>query len=144
MDKKVKTYDPKKVITTFSGIPLSGFADGSFIQVTASSDRYTKKIGADGEVARVRGNDDTSEVTITLLATSKSNTVLTSYLNADRLSNKGIAPLSITDLDGGLIFFWPQAWIRKTPDITKSKDIEEVAWVFDTGQIGAEIIAGDY
>lgn len=141
---EVKTFDPKKVIVTFSGIPLSGFADGSFVEVSAASDRYTKKIGADGEVARVRGNDDTSEVTITLLSTSKSNTVMTSYLNADRLTNKGIGPLSISDIDGGTLFFWPQAWVKKTPDLTRSKDVEDVAWVFDTGQIGLEVIAGDY
>lgn len=140
----VKTYDPTKVIVTFGGIPISGFTDGSFIEITATSDRYSKKIGADGEVARVRGNDDTSEVTLTLLGTAKSNTVLTAFLNTDRLTNKGIAPLSISDIDGGTLFFWPQAWVKKTPDITRSKDIEDVSWVFDTGQIGLEVIAGNY
>jgi len=138
----MQTYDPKEVIMTFCGIPISGFDDGTFIQVTASSDRYTKKIGADGEVARVRGNDYTSEVTTTLLQTSPSNTILTGFMEADRLTNKGIGPLSITDLSGGSIFFWPHAWIKKCPDYAASKDLEPRAWVFDTGQVAIEGILG--
>jgi hypothetical protein len=140
----VKTYDPKKVIVTFGGVPLTGFADGTFVSVTAPTDRFSKKVGADGEVARTRSNDDTHEVTLTLIQTSLSNSYLSSIAAIDKVSNLGIRPLTITDLSGGTIFFWPQAWIRKTPDTDFAKESGDRAWVFDTGQSIEESVNGDF
>lgn len=137
------TYDPKRVIVTFGGVPIFGFADGSFVSVTAANDRFTKKVGADGEVARVRGNDDTSEVTITLMATSPSNTYLSQILGVDRLTNLGQLPLQIVDLSGSVLFFWPLAWIKKAPDVEFSKEVGDRAWVFDTDQVVNENINGN-
>jgi len=140
----VKTYDPKKVIVTFGGVPLTGWADGTFIGVRGSAERFTKKTGADGEVARARSNDDTHEVTVTLMQSSPSNTYLSTVMNIDRLTNMGIRPLSITDLSGSSLFFWPEAWIKKDPDVDYAKEVGDRAWAFDTGQIGAQNINGDF
>lgn len=137
------TYDPKGVIITFGGVPLTGFADGDFISISAATDRFTKKIGADGEVARLRGNDDTSEVSITLMATSLSNTYLSSILEIDRLTNTGQRPLQILDLSGNSLFFWALAWIKKTPDVKYSKELGERTWVFDTDQVINEVVNGN-
>lgn len=141
---EVKTYDPRKMIISFGGIPITGFADGTFIQVTTNTDSFTKKIGADGEVGRSRGNDDTSEVTITLIQTSQSNTYLSGIHAADKLTNSGAFPLLITDLLGKTLFFWDSAWIKKLPDFEAGKEISDRAWVFDTGQPVTALIGGDY
>lgn len=139
----VKSYDCKKVVINYGGAPIKGFDDGDFVEIKASADRWTKKTGADGEVARTRSNDETSEVTLTLSQTSPANAVLTAFMEADRLSSAGVLPLTIIDTIGKTTFFWPQAWIKKVPDISRGKDLKPVKWIFDTGQVISEIITGD-
>lgn len=140
---QVKTYNPKRVIIVYGGVPITGYADGTFISVAPSSDRFSKTVGADGEVARSKSNDNTHEVTITLLSTSLSNSYLSGILTLDKISDAGALPLQIIDLSGGELFFWPQAWIRTPPTADFSKEISERAWVFDTGQAVQEFIGGD-
>lgn len=130
----VKTYDPKKVIVTFGGNIISGYADGTFINVSSPSDTFTKKVGADGEIARGRSNDDTAEVTLTLMATSASNAYLDSIRRIDKATGAGVRALSIQDLSGTTIFFYPEAWIRKMPDTEYGKEVSDRVWVLDTGQ----------
>jgi len=130
-----KTYNPKKVLLTFGGIPISGFAKGTFIKVTPSADTYTKYVGADGEVARAQSSDDTSSVEITLMKTSDSNAYLNTIKESDKLIGDGVLPLSITDLSTGQeVMFWAQAWIKKAPDKEYGDDVPTRNWTFDTGQ----------
>lgn len=137
-----KTYDPNKVIVIFGGIPISGFADGTFINIVAAADRFTKKVGADGEVARAKTNDFTNEVTLTLLQTSLSNTYLSTVANLDRLSNAGALPLLITDTNGDTLESWGTAWVKKMPDSGFAKETGERAWAFDTGQSIIDFVGG--
>ena len=139
----VKTYNPKRVIVVFGGVPISGFADGSYITITPGSQRYTKAVGADGEVARGKSNDNTHEVTLTLIATSVSNNVLSSFVLVDKLSDAGALPLQIIDLSGTTLFFWPQAWVRQPADIDMAKEVGSRAWLLDTGQVTAEVVGGN-
>ena len=139
----IKTYDAKKVIVNYGGAPIKGFDDGDFVAIKATADRWTRKVGADGEVARSRGNDETSEVTISLSQTSPANSVLSAFVEADRLTGKGVLPLTVVDIISGTTFFWPQAWIKKVPDISRGKELKKLDWVFDTGQAVAETISGD-
>ena len=44
----VRTYDPKQVIITVGGVPMSGFADGTFLTVDRDDDQWAKVTGADG------------------------------------------------------------------------------------------------
>jgi len=136
-NRNVTTYDPKKVIITFGGIPISGFANGTFINVTPSSDRFSKVVGADGEVSRSKSADNTHEVTITLLQSSLSNQYLSGIESLDRITSKGILPLTVTDLNGGSLKFWPQAWITTDPDLGYAAEQTDRVWTFNTGQVAA-------
>jgi hypothetical protein len=143
-DGIVKTYDSEKVIITFGGVPIGGYAEGTFVSVKASSDRYTKKVGADGAIVRSRKHDGTHGVDLTLQKTSPSNTYLTTVVNMDKLANMGMMPLSITDLSGGSLHFWPQAWISKDPDVDYGDEAANIAWHFDTGHAASHLINGDF
>jgi hypothetical protein len=142
MSGQIKSYDPNQVIIIYGGVPISGLADGTFIQVT-NADAWSKKVGADGEVGRSKSNDYTSEVTLTLMQTSSSNNYLSGIVAIDKASNAGALPLQILDLSGTSLHFWPQAWIRKTADAGYSKEIGDRAWVFDTGQPAQNVVGGD-
>jgi hypothetical protein len=143
-DGLAKTYDPLKVIITFGSVPIGGYANGTFISVKANSDRYTEKVGADGEILRSRKHDDTHSVDITLMKSSPSNTYLTTVMNMDKLANMGIRTLSITDLSGGSLHFWPQAWISKDPDVTYDEEGADIPWHIETGHAVSNFINGDF
>jgi hypothetical protein len=138
-----KTYDPKRVIVTW-GQALSGFADGTFIEVRPATQRWTKIVGADGEVARSKSNDNTAEIVIHLLQTSASNSYLSKMLALDLASNNGLQAFEIVDANGGGDLFWAQAWIRTRPDVTYAKTVEQRTWTFDTAQIITEALNADY
>ena len=137
MNPLVMTYDPKKVIITFGGVPISGYADGTFVQIDPSGDSFTKKVGADGEVARSLSNDNTHTVQITLLQTSLSNNYLRTVMNADKLTGLGMLPLSFTDLNTMEVKFWPQAWVSVEPGTGRAKEDTDVQWTLHTGQLAA-------
>jgi len=125
------TYDPKKVVLIVGGVPIGGFADGTFINVMRSEDAFTKVVGADGDTTRSKSNDKSGEMEITLLQTSMSNDVLTGFAMADELQNKGAVPVLLKDLSGTSAFASAFGWVRKLPDSEYGKEVSERSWTLD-------------
>lgn len=141
-DIGVKTYDPKMVVITFGAVPISGYAEGTFVRVNRSGDAFTKSKGAGGDIERVNRNQGDFEVSITLQQTSSSNTELSAILAADQATNAGVFPLTIKDMLGNTLFFAPQAWIRKDPEWEDGDDLNSREWTFDTG-IAGNLVGGN-
>ena len=131
----VRTYDPKQVVLTVGGFPVSGFADGTFIKVMRDNDTFTKISGADGEVSRAKSNDRGGNIEITLAQTSLSNDVLTGIALADELSNDGVVPVLVKDIGGTSTFVSAFGWIRKPPDSEYSKEVGERLWIMDLADL---------
>jgi hypothetical protein len=132
------TYDPKKVIITLGGVPIGGYADGTFIQVDPNSETWIRKVGADGEVSRSLSNDNTHTIQITLKQMSLSNLYLRTVMFADKLTGLGILPFSIIDLSTGESHFWPQVWVSTTPPLGRAKEETDIQWTIHTGQEAVE------
>jgi len=131
----VKTYDPKKVVVTFGGVPITGWADGDMIEVSPNdADGFKKQVGADGEVGRSMSSDNTHSVDFNLMQTSQVNDYFSGIRNMDKLTGMAILPLSITDLNGVSLHFWPEAWIKGDPTWGYAKELKERKWTIDTGQ----------
>ena len=131
----VTTYDPKKVVVSFGGVPLSGYAEGTFISIAANDgDGFKKHVGADGEVNRAKSNDNTHEVTITLLQSSQYNDYLSEVRNKDKQDGNNILPLEISESNGDSLHSWPQAWVHGDPSWEYANDSGERTWVISTGQ----------
>ena len=138
----VKTYDPKMIVITFGAVPISGYAEGTFVRVNRSGDAFSKSKGAGGDVERVNRNQGDFEVSVTLQQTSSSNSELSAILAADQVSNAGVFPLTIKDLlTDKVLFFAPQAWIRKDPEWEDGDELNSREWTFDTG-IAANLVGG--
>ena len=136
MENGVKTYDPSNVQVIMGGVPMSGFADGTFISIAFDEDQYTKTVGADGEVSRSKSNNNTATVSLTLKQTSSSNDALSALYQADRLSNGGVVPFMVKEIGSGrTLCFAQSAWVQKLSDVAYSKDIEDRAWTIATGQM---------
>jgi hypothetical protein len=134
----VSTYDPKKVILTFGATPISDYGEDSMIEVSRSSERFTRKEGADGAVVRSKKATDCHDVTITLLQTSLSNNVLSIQAAIDKETGTGMLPLTITDVNSGAVKMWPQAWVEMPQSETFAADVGERQWVFHTGNIAKD------
>ena len=132
-DLQVRSYDPKQVFVTFGVLPLSGFAEGTFISIERSGDLFEKSRGADGSIDRVNKNAFDFSVTLTLKQTSPSNDGLSAVVVADQLTNAGVFPLTVKDLNGTTLFVAPQAWIAADPTTELADTLSSREWRFDTG-----------
>ena len=135
----LKTYDPKDVSVIVGGFPMTGFADGEFITVERSNNTFEKATGADGETTRVKQNDKSGEMTLTLMQTSQSNNILTTFAIADEEANAGIVPVLIKEGNSGTILESAFAWIRKPAAVSYGKDVSTREWVFDMADYGSII-----
>jgi len=131
----VKTYDPKQVQLIIGLVPISGFADGEFINIERDEDTFTKISGADGEVSRAKSNNKMGELSVILLQTSASNDILSAFMLADELANSGVIPIFIKDSLGLTTLFAAEGWVKKPPAITFDKEIGEREWVFDLANV---------
>lgn len=131
----VRTFDPKEVVLVIGGVPIAGYADGTFISVERSSDTFEKISGADGIISRSKLNDFSGELTITLAQTSPSNDILTGFAQADEKSNSGVVPVLLKDIGGTTVIFAAKGWIRKPPVVEFGKSISNREWMLDLADL---------
>mgnify|MGYP000193237170 CR=1 FL=1 len=135
------TFNPKRYQVSFSGILLTGLADGNdSITVERNSDAFTLVVGSDGESTRSVSPDNSGKITVRLQGTSLSNDVLSALHETDRFGNLGQAPLFVKDLSGTTTALAQAAWIVKAPSISIGKNMTNREWVFETGDL--EIFTG--
>lgn len=128
----MKTYSPKKVLISFNGVPLSGFADGTFIEVDRASDTFKTEVGSDGEGARTALADKSGTITVTLMQTSASNDVLSNALLTDELTNLGTGACFIKDASGRTLCAAAEAWVMKPAKAGFAKESGSREWVIAT------------
>ena len=144
MTAEVRTYAPDKVLVIVGGVPVTGYADGTFVNIEPMSDRVTSQAGADGEIARAVSADKRHTVTITLQQTSPANDTLSGFAAADSISGGGIMfPVLIQDLLGRSMFAAAQAWVAKAPARGYGKDISNREWVLHTGEPSVNSYGGN-
>ena len=68
----ITNYDPKKVTVNVGGRIITGFADSSVVTVSASEDRVTPSVGAQGDVVYSENANESGTVTMSLQPTSAS------------------------------------------------------------------------
>lgn len=127
----VRTYDPKQIIVTVGGVPISGYTEGTFVTISRDEDTWTKNVGADGLVSRVKTNNFTGSVVITLKQTSPSNDYLSGLIAVDEVTNIGVVPVLIKDLSGNSTYFSATGWVKKYSDSTFAKEIGDREWTID-------------
>ncbi len=138
----MKQYDPAKVIVIVGPIMVSGFADGTFISAEKNVDTFSLVVGAGGEATRVRSQNNSGKVTLTLLQTSETNALLAAMHEADRLlpAGAGVVPILIKDVFGTTVVGATKAWISKPPKVEFGKDTGTREWTIESNDI--EIFAG--
>ncbi len=127
------TYDPTQVAMIFT-VPITGFADGTFVTVEQNEDSFSLQVGTDGDACRTKTSNRSCRITFTLLASSASNDVLSALHNLDVLSpsGDGIVPLMIKDNSGRTVLAAESAWITKPANTTYSREVEGREWIIET------------
>jgi predicted 2-oxoglutarate/Fe(II)-dependent dioxygenase YbiX len=126
----MSTYDPKKHLFSFLGNQISdGFAE-NFLKVSMRADAYELTVGASGEAAFSKTNDNTGEVEVTLMAQSLANDTLSAIHAADKLGGTGVGPLFIKELNGATVVHSQNARIKRAPDLERAKIVGTVTWTF--------------
>ena len=140
-------YDPKAVNAVFAGIPITGYADGTFITVEQNNDSFSLTVGAAGEGCRAKSNDKSARITFTLLQSSVTNALLSAKHNADLLDPLGVVavgPFMMKDNSGtppnNTIVSAATAWIVKPANVSYGKEVETREWIIETDN--AEIFVG--
>lgn len=133
----LKKYDPSQVTVIFAGIPISGFAEGTFVSAERNEDSFSLYVGADGEVTRAKSNNKSGRVTFTLAQSSLSNDALSAIATVDELSpaGDGIAPLLVKDLSGRTIVSALEAWIVKPATSEFGRETSEREWILESGDL---------
>lgn len=128
---RAKTYDPKKVMVIWGGVALTGFAEGSIVSCEKNEENATHVVGAQGEVTQVINSDNTGTITVSLKSNSSSLPLL-----ADDAQTNVIKPIQVIDMNSGAQNAGgSEAWVTKTPNLTKAKELED---------IDVEILVADY
>lgn len=125
------TYDPAKNNLSFAGQIITGVAPDTFITVERNEDSYTLVVGAGGEAARSQNRNRSGTVTVTLMATSQSNDILTAIALADEIAGTGVGPIFVKEVGGTTMAMGANAWIKKMPSIERAKEVGTVEWVFE-------------
>ena len=131
----VKTYNPADVLAVLAGIPISGYADGTFITASRDNPSWNSLVGSDGEGARAKSNDKSGTITFTLLQTSLSNDLLSGLITLDELSGDGVGPFMIKDNSGRTLLTAESAWIEKPADSEFGREISNREWVVKTDRL---------
>ena len=132
MSGELKTYNPKQVVSTFFNQVVTGYAPGTFIGATRSLDLWDMVGGSDGEITRIKNNDRSGLVTITLQQGSASNAFLQQKVDEDERLNTGVGPLLVTDFQSatGLVSA-ANAFVKRIPDWGRqTADETKVEWIF--------------
>lgn len=132
----LRTFDPKEVSVIFGEYIIRGFSD-SQITVARDNPQYEMVIGADGEATRVKSNDKSGTITITLQQGSPSNDDLSTIALADELSNGGLRPFFMKDNLGTSLFSAVSAYIEQIPEAAYGKTANDRTWIIRTDNLVA-------
>ena len=140
----LKNYNAAEVFMIFGPIIITGLADGTFCKIQKRTEAFGLKVGADGQGARSKSNDNSADITFTLLQSSDANAQLSAAHNVDLASpsGDGVAPLLIKDNSGNTIASAPHAWIKKMADVEFARDITMREWTIETDSL-VEFVGGN-
>jgi len=119
----------------WNGIPIVGFANGTYLEYGRNSDAYALTVGSAGDGARAATGDKSGFVRFVLLQTSPTNAALSAAAALDEASGDGVGPLAVKDLGGADVIAAATAWIKKLPDGEESNEITNRTWELETDNL---------
>lgn len=130
------TYSPKDVIVSIAGLhTVTGYASGTFVQITKEMKPFEKVRAMDGEISRIYSHDDVYKVKLSLMQSSGSHNILSMFYNIDTATRMGKFPIIIKDSKGQTNFAAGTAWVEQIPDVTFSETLEVWTWTLGCSDV---------
>lgn len=125
-------HDASRYAITMCGIILSGFGKDSVISIVPTADHRASTTGLDGYTVSSQLNDESAEVTVTLLETTASHRALLALYNLDKATRggAGVGAFEMRDLINGDVDSSAKAWIKRRPDRKVGGEAAEYEWQF--------------
>lgn len=130
-----KNYDPARVVVTFKGIPIRGYAEGTFVSVERDEDSFEKAVGSQGDVTRVRKRNRAGRATLTLQQSSPTNDELSALALLDEQTGLGYGPLMVKDLNGTTLASAAVAWLVRPASVSFADGAEGREWMIDCAEL---------
>jgi len=138
----VATYDPSNLTLSILGSDPHGFADGEFLRAVPDEDLFTKTVGADREVARVKNAAGMSgTLVLTLLQSSTFNAVMSAAAALDQASGAGVGPFVYKE--GGTVLAAGECWVKRLPDAAWGKEMGTREWIIEVAKFTAYFLGGN-
>lgn len=134
-----KNYDPSRVVVTFRGVVLRGFAEGTFFSLERDEETFEKSYGATGDVTRVRKRKRGGRGTATLQQASPTNDDLSAIALLDEQSGLGYGPLMVKDLNGTTLASAAIAWLVQPAAISFADGAESREWMIDCAAVSMTV-----
>lgn len=132
------TYDPSKLTVIVGGVIVSGFSDGDYITAKRDEDLYTKRVGADGHVARARNGNKSGTIEIKLLQGSPAVSEIAALVALDNFLFDGDVLIPISIVSPGTaaeLVVSTQSWLKTAPEMVFGKEVGERTFVFDCADL---------
>lgn len=143
-----KTYSPKDVQISYSGIAVAGFGEDDFVSLERTSPLMTPTTGADGILTRTKVADRTGTITITLAQTAKANSTLAAISRTQELAKDlAVGNIIISDPSGSVLAVGINSVLAALPSVslgseaTNGKEWQFHCEILDYDAIPADILA---
>lgn len=109
-------YSSRDVKIAWTGFPLTGLAEGSFVTITPAEDILQASVGSDGMAEVSYSPNTTGTVTVSFQQGSESARLLAASVN---LSTPVVGDLTIVDPSGSIFVQCRGARLMSRPEITR-------------------------
>lgn len=125
----MKNYSPGEISVIVDGAIISGFADGTFINVARDEESSTFVPSATGGGSRTKNANKAGRFTFTLQQTSESNQVLSDLLKRDEDGENVLVSVLVRDNSGSDLHKAEQCYIVQYPSSDYAKELSNREWV---------------
>lgn len=124
-----RKYDPSQQVLSLKGQNITGFMEGTFIEIERDEDGFMTTVGSLGDVVRTRNLSRVAKCTLTLMAQAPANDLLNTIAEEDELTGDFVGEFLMKDLNANVRVHGAEAWIVKKPKIERAKEAGPIQWV---------------
>ena len=135
-----RRYDPSANKVVLGGLEITGYAEGTFIEIERDEDGFMTTVGSLGDVVRTRNLSRVVKCTLTLMAQAPANDLLNGIAQDDEDTGDNVKDFQMKDLNANVRVDGPEAWVMKLPKIERAKEAGTIQWVIVIAN--CEVIAG--
>ena len=129
----LESFDPNHLTVQAGPYIIDGFAE-TMLTISRPNPMWNTQTGARGTVCRVKTNDRTSDVSLTLQQCSLGNDKLNAIASSDEFQSKGVFKLTIiykppSAEEGKVLLDCDDAYFERKPDATWGVTPQDRTWV---------------